>query len=228
MSTIKIKSINTEDLEKETSVTTLTTQANAVVITGQQDLDVAGQLLIEVKRRYKELDSQRKTITNPIDAAKKAVMDLFRNPLLQLEKAESVIKNAIIKYDDEQKEIARKQQLELQKLADQEAERQKKLLDAKIQRAEASGKVEKAEELAIQKEMIVPIAAPVVTPTIEQPAGVSYKTIWSAEVTDISQVPREYMIANLPSLNKIAQATKGSISIPGVKFIATKILASRS
>lgn len=228
MSTIKVKPINTEDLEKETNVDEIILRTDHLVITNQTELDNAALILVDVKKRYKELDAQRKAITNPIDAAKKLIMDLFRTPLTKLEMAESIIKKAILKYDDEQREIARQEQIKLQKLADQEAEKQKRLLDAKIERAEASGKVEKVEELQIQKENIVPIAAPIVTPKIEQPSGVSYKTIWNAEVIDVNLLPREYMIPNLQALNKVAMATKGTLIIPGVKFVSSKILASRS
>ena len=228
MSTIKVNPINTEDLEKETNVMELANKSKYLIISNQEQLDQAAGILVEIKKRYKELDTQRKEITNPIDAAKKSIMDLFRKPLTMLEDAEAKIKKAIIRYDDEQREIARQEQIKLQKLADQEAEKQKKLLDAKIERAEASGKVEKVEELLVQKENIVPIAAPVVAPKIDQPSGVSYKTTWTAEVVDADLIPREYMIPNIQALTKIAQATKGTLTIPGVKFVSTKIIASRS
>lgn len=228
MSTIKIKSINTEDLEKETQVEDLVVRTKDLVITNQEQLDAAALLLVDVKKRYKDYDALRKTITNPMDAAKKAVMDLFRNPLAKLEKAEETLKNAIMKYDDEQKELARIEQARVQKLIDEENAKQQKLIDQKIQRAEAAGKHDKVEDLIVQKENIIPIAAPVVAPKIEKPSSVSYKITYAAEIVDINLVPREYMIANLPALTKIGQATKGSISIPGVKFVEVKTLASRS
>lgn len=228
MSTIKIKTINTEEIEKQSSVVDLVTKAKDLVITNQDQLDAAALVLIEVKKRIKDLENQRKAITNPIDAAKKAVMDLFRDPSNKLEKAEQELKNAIMKYDDEQKELARIEQARVQKLIDQENAKQQKLIDQKIERAEAAGKVEKVEDLILQKENIIPIAAPVVAPKIEKPSSVSYKITYAAEIVDINLVPREYMIANLPALTKIGQATKGSITIPGVKFTEVKTLASRS
>lgn len=227
MSTIKLKPINTEDLEKETQVENLVIRSKDLVIANQEQLVLAALLLIDVKNRYKELDAQRKTITNPMDAAKKAVMDLFRNPLTKLEKAEEGLKKAIMKYDDERKEIARIEQARVQKLIDQENAKQQKLIDQKIERAEAAGKIEKVEDLILQKENIIPIAAPVVAPKIEKPSSVSYKITYAAEVVDINLVPREYLVANIQALTKIGQATKGTISIPGVKFTEVKTLASR-
>ena len=219
--------IDTVEEQKKTSDVPVLCEKAELIISNQSDYEAASTVLSEVKSRYKELDAQRKEITKPIDAAKKAVMDLFKTPLELLEKAESKIKGLMIGYTNEQERKAREEQARLQRLADAEAAKQKKILDEKIARAEAAGKAERAELLAQEKENIAPIIAPVVAPQIETPKGVSYRDQWSAEVTDINLVPREYLIANMPALNKMAQATKGTLSIPGVKFTSTKILASR-
>jgi len=231
MSNIKtsniLVNIDTVKEQKKTSDVPALCQKAELVISNQSDYETASTILQEVKSRYKELDSQRKGITKPIDIAKKTVMELFKTPLELLEKAESKIKSLMIAYTNVQERKAREEQARLQKLADAEAARQKKILDEKIARAEASGKTEKAEELQMQKETVIPTIAPVVAPQIETPRGVSYRDQWSAEVIDINLIPREYLIANISALNKVAQATKGTLAIPGVKFNVEKILTSR-
>jgi len=198
-----------------------------MVISNQQDYELGADVLKEIKARHKELDSQRKEITRPIDTAKKAVMDLFRQPLEMLSKAESKVKSLMIGYTNEQERLAEEERKRLQKIADKEAERQKKLMDAKIERAKASGKEEKAEIFEIEKENIIPIAAPVVAPAIETPKGVSYREKFTAEVIDFKILPDEYKLPNQSALDKIVQATKGSLQIPGVKIHSQKVLASR-
>lgn len=219
--------IDTVEEQKKTSDVPALCQKAELIISNQGDYEVASTVLSEVKNRYKELDTQRKEITKPIDTAKKAVMELFRSPLELLEKAESKIKGLMIGYTNEQERKAREEQLRLQKIADAEAARQKKILDEKIARAEASGKTEKAEELQMQKETITPIVAPIIAPQIETPKGVSYRDNWTAEVIDINLIPREYLVVNMQALNAVAKSTKGTLTIPGVKFTSTKILASR-
>lgn len=219
--------IDTSEEQRKTSDVPALCQKAELIISNQTDYEIASTVLSEVKSRYKELDTQRKEITKPIDTAKKAVMELFRSPLELLEKAESKIKGLMISYTNEQERKAREEQARLQRLADAEAAKQKKILDEKIARAEAAGKAAKAEELQMQKETIVPIIAPVVAPQIETPKGVSYRDNWTAEVIDANLVPREYMIVNLQALNSIAKSTKGTLNIPGVKFNCEKILASR-
>lgn len=226
MKSISIRPIDVEQVEQQTDVTVLCQNAE-IVIANQGDYDSAATILQAVKARAKEIDGQRKEITKPLDEAKKNVMNLFSKPLELLANAESFLKRKMIDYTTEQERKAREEQIRLQKLADQEAARQKKILDEKIARAEASGKTEKAEELQMQKEMVIPITAPAVAPQVETPKGVSYRDKWTAQIVDVNLVPREYLIPNQSALDKVAQATKGSIQIAGVKFNCEKVLASR-
>lgn len=226
MSNISVN-IDTAEEQKKTSDVPALCQKAELTISNQADYENASVILKDVKSRYKELDEQRKKITKPLDEAKKSVMELFKVPLELLEKAENKIKGLMIGYTAEQERKAKEEQYRLQKLADQEAERQKKLLDAKIERAKASGKEERAADLEMQKETIVPIVAPVITPTIETPKGVSYRDKWYAVVIDEKLIPREYLVVNMEALNKIAGATKGTLKIAGVEFKSEKILASR-
>lgn len=219
--------VNTQDEEKKTEdVPALAGKAD-LVISNQEQYENANVILKEIKTRWKELDEERKSITKPMDDAKKRIMDLFKKPLDLLESAENKIKKLMIGYTQEQERIAREEQERLQKEADKIAEEERKKLEAKKARAEASGKTEKAEELAMQIETIIPAQAPVVTANIGKVSGVSYKDKWSAEVVDFNLLPNEYKIANQQALDKVAQATKGGITIPGVKFKSEKILASR-
>ena len=215
-----------KEQERTSDVPALCLKAE-LVISNQVEYELASTFLKEIKDRYKELDFQRKEITKPLDGAKSKVMDLFKVPLELLVKAESKIKGLMITYTAEQERKAKEEQARLQRLADVEAEKQKRIIDEKIARAEASGKLERAEALAQQKEEIIPIVAPVIAPPIETPKGVSYRDKWDAEITDIKLIPREYLIPDMQALNKIGNATKGTLNIPGVKFIVTKILSSR-
>jgi hypothetical protein len=218
------------DTEKEQTATSdvpaLCTKAD-VTISNQLEYEGASIVLKEIKSRYNELDTQRKKITKPLDDAKKEVMSLFKTPLELLEKAETKIKGLMISYTAEQERKAREDQRKLQEAADKETERQRKLVEAQIERAKASDKDDKVEQLEAKKETIAPISVPTIAPQINTPSGVSYRDNWTAEVIDANLVPREYMVVNLQALNAVAKSTKGTLNIPGVKFVCTKVLASR-
>lgn len=77
-------------------------QLRQVQLSSQEELEEAGELLTEVKRRAKVLESARKEITTPMLAAKKKVDDLFRPPLKLLEECEAVLKAKVQVYMREQ------------------------------------------------------------------------------------------------------------------------------
>ena len=201
-------------------------QAEAIVILTQAHYESANDVMKAVKTKYKELDTKRKEITKPLDQAKNAVMDLFRNPLELLKKAEISIKVTMIAYAEHQEKIRQEEQKKIDAKAKIEEEKERKRLEKRAEKWAAKGKTAKAEELQEQAEE-VEVVAPVVAPKVEKVAGVSFKQNWSAIVIDETKVPREYMQVNTMALNRIAKATKGAIKIPGVEFKMEKILASR-
>lgn len=225
MSNISVN-IDTEQEQKRASDVPALCKRADLIISSQEDYETASVALREVKSRYKELEGQRKEITSPLDDAKKRVMDLFRAPLDLLSKAESLLKQKMIGYTDEQEKKAEEERKRLQKLAEAEAEKERKKLEAKIERAIASGKTDKVETLQEEKEKVQPIIIPFVPPQIDTPRGVSYREKWTAKVINFKLLPDEYKLPNQAALDKIGQATKGSISIPGVEFSSEKILAS--
>ncbi|MBU0579483.1 hypothetical protein KJ628_05975, partial [Patescibacteria group bacterium] len=85
---------------------------------------------------------------------------------------------------------------------------------------------EKADQRALEAETVEVSIVPVIAQP-QAPKGASYREQWSAEVVDISLVPREYMIPNQSALDKIAMATKGTIAILGVRFLSKTVMSSR-
>lgn len=81
----------------------LTTRAQAVVafiggfeIADNETFGLAAEELQQIKARMKKLDEQRTAITGPLNAATKAVNDLFRVPTALLTEAESALKTKML------------------------------------------------------------------------------------------------------------------------------------
>jgi hypothetical protein len=188
------------------------TNAKAYEIDCAEARDLAVQDLTKVKTLQKDLDNKRKAITQPIDAAKKAVMDLFRSPTTYLEQAEVLLKNAIQKFDraEEQRRIA--EQAKLEEAARQErarleaeaaareaaAQAEAQRIQQQAEQAAAAGKVEEAARLNAEAESRVEQGAAEVA-TLQQTAtlitapiataapltkGVSARKVWKAEISD--------------------------------------------
>ena len=225
-------------------------QARRVVITAQPDYEMAGGLLQKVKKKAREFDGQRKEITKPMDEAKSKAMALFKPPLDMLKEAECHLKRDMIDYTNEQERKRREQEEKLRRQAAAEEARKKRALEEQARKKEAearrlreeaekanaeererleaeASKKEAEAEARREKAEDVHVEAPVLAPTIEKPAGISYAVKWTAQVLDKKAVPEEYKLINESALNKVAQATKGSIAIPGVVFTSEKVVSSR-
>ena len=54
------------------------------------------------------------------------------------------------------------------------------------------------------------------------------REVWKAVIVDINAIPREYLVVNQAALDKVAQATRGAIVIPGVKMVKTYINSTKA
>jgi chromosome segregation ATPase len=246
---ILVDPIETGQVQAETNLAVaILSDAEKMEIATRPQYESAADMLKDVKAKAKDLNGRRKDITRPLDKAKKQIMDLFRAPLDKLGKAEKILKRSMNDYVQEQERIRREKEEKLRREAEAERRRKgeqqrrweekEKKRREEADRLEAEGKAEearkakaaaekaagKAEERALEVENV---QAPVLAQE-DTPKGVSYRSKWTAEVVDLSQVPLQYLEPNMSMLNRMAQATKGKVSIPGVKFHEEKIVASTS
>lgn len=212
-----------EALAKETEI--ILSNYQGIVVKDNTALLSAGNELKTIKGKLNELDSLRKGMTRPLDAAKKAIMDFFRIPQERLEKAESTIKRAMLTYQQEQERIRLKEEARLRDLALKEEARKKAALDARADKAEANGNLEKAEELRQQKEQVF-APAPVLASTVAKVDGVSTKKVWKYRIVDANAIPRDYMMPDTVKIGAVVRATKGTMNIPGVEIYAEETLAA--
>ncbi|WP_347467575.1 hypothetical protein [Burkholderia stagnalis] len=194
------------------SATNALEMAKAYTIDSADMRDLAARELIKIKGLQRDVDTTRKGITRPIDAAKNAVMELFRAPTTYLEQAESMLKTAITTYDREQERKRVAEQARLEEAARQERARLEQEAAARdaAARAEAvqlqqqavqaaqSGDVEqaarleaeaqsRAEQGAAEVATLQTTATLVTAPIAAAPrvtAGVSTRKVWKAEVSD--------------------------------------------
>ena len=184
----------------------------------------AAEFLKCIKRTAKSIEDKRKSITRPLDMAKKSIMDLFRKPLCDLSEAEGLVKRGMLAFSQEQERIRREREAQLREQARREEERKRRQLEERAKKAEASGKVEKAEALRERAEEVF-VPTPVVAPTVNRVSGIVEKTVWKYRIVDVNKIPREYMIPDEKAIANIGRATKGRVTIPGVEFYPEKTLA---
>jgi hypothetical protein len=188
------------------------------VVTAEQYM-TAGAELTRIAAAQKRIESVRMAITRPMDAAKKAVLDFFRDPETKLETAKNTIKRAMIAYD----EVQRRAREEEQRKADEIARKERERIEAQARKAAESGKVEKAVQLEQRAQAVV---APIIQREPPRVAGVNFRDVWKFEVTDPASVPREYLAVDEQKIRKIVGALKGDTQIAGVRVWSEKQIAA--
>jgi hypothetical protein len=209
-----------DDVREVTAATqALVALAGSYQVATPEQYSGAGADLTRVKAAQKRLEAVRKAITQPLDAAKKAVMDFFREPEMKLADAENRIKRSMIAFSDEQDRIRREEQ----RRADEAARKERERIEAQARKAAESGKVEKADAL---EQRAAAVVAPVIHREAPTVAGINMREVWKFEVTDPDLVPRQYLSVDESKIRKVVQALKGDTKIDGVRIWPEKQMAA--
>jgi hypothetical protein len=197
----------------------------------RQTFEIAADELKGIKAKAAALDEQRKAITGPLDAAKKAVMDLFRGPLDALGQAENILKGKMLGYQQEQQRKADAARLEAERIARE----QRLKLEAEARALAEAGRTGEAAVKEQVAQMVV--AAPVAAPAPPAIKGVSTSTTVDFEVDNLLALVRH--IAAHPELINLVTADSVKIrayvkglglqcNLPGVRvFNKQSLSASR-
>jgi len=199
-------------------------------ITTADEAIAAGEDLRTVKQLYKDLESRRTAITGPINKALREVNALFKPAKSWLAQAESILKDGILEFQNEQARIAR----EAQAKVDAEAAKERKKLERKATVAAAVGMSEKAEEL---REEIETTVAPVVTSAAPKIEGVVRRETWKAVVVNKAELllhileerPDMMPLVSIDETMLTAQARvlKGEMNLPGVRVTKEASIAAQ-
>lgn len=201
---------------------TILTEARRFEIKTNVSYTLAAEELQRIKGSLKKLDVVRKSITQPMDAAKEAVMDLFRAPADQLKEAETQIKSAMGAYQTELNKKAEEARREAEAAATAERER----LALAAAKAAEEGRHDDA--VAITETVADVVALPVAVRSAPTVKGISFSKVWKFEIIDESLIPRMYLLVDETSIRKVVGALKGKTNIPGVRVFEEDQISSRA
>lgn len=222
--------IATLDLERR--VTTLADQARELVITDQESYDRGAALLrgvvslrIEIVDHHAEMKRTTHRAWQAAIAAEKKLLD----PVAE---AERIYKARLTAYEAEQRRIEAeaRAQAEKEALAFAEAQRERE-----IEEAEAAG-ADAAEVAAICAEPLPAVLAELPPPAFQRAAGISTANNWKGECISIAQLVQaiaagkaniNLVAANGTAINALARATRGTLTVPGIKFFNEPTVRAR-
>jgi len=170
-------------------------------IKSDQDMIPATDDLAVIARLKKSIEEKRKEYVDPIRHHLDSVNNAFKEFTAPLTEADQVNRDKIKSY---RAEVERKRQEaeETNRMAQEVARRQ----------AEQSGTGEFTVDLT-------PVEVPEVARRVYTGMGsTSTQKVYKWEVVDLSLVPRDYLIPNAALIGNVVRASKGTISIPGIKI----------
>lgn len=194
--------------------------AQAVIVKTPEQLQVAGDWRNRIKAKLKQLDTERKELTRPLDDVKAKITDKYRPAIEKLDIAYKLFDRGITGYLEEQERIRREQQRKL------EAEAEKKRLEAEAKAKEWAdkGNDKKAEEWLDKAENVI---APVV-PEAPKAEGISTRKDWDFEIINPNEVPRDFCIPDEKAIRAFVKATKGTKPIAGIKIFEKTIVVTNN
>lgn len=199
-----------------------------------------GELIITLTKLERSIEAERQDMVKPINESKDKVQAFFKRHSEPVQQALAILKRKYADYQAVQKRIADEEQ----RLANVAAEAERRRLHAEAEAenerlaallesdasndeiAEASATTSaKVEELQMQAAMVV---APVVSAMPAKVSGISSRENWKYEVTDLSLIPREYLMIDDKKISGVVKAMKAETKILGIRPYAEAILATRT
>lgn len=227
-------------------------------ITDAETYGLAAEELQAIKAKARQLEDQRTSITGPLNAATKAVNDLFRGPAGFLATAESVLKGKMLDWQRDQERVAAEAQrkaeeaaaAERQRLADEAAAAQRVAQEQAAAAAKAAAEGDQqaaqlattaaqraaaeAQTAATTAQLVV--AAPVAAPAVKV-AGISTAKKVDFQVTDLVALVKH--IAEHPELINLVAADSVKLrayvrglglacALPGVRVFEDTVMSARA
>jgi len=194
--------LNTTQIEQEVS-TELSKPTIAVV--SQESYMLANDVIARfqgVKKNIQEFFAEPK---KKASEAHKAICAMEKKMLAPVEAKIAELKDETTRWYAAEQERIRAEEERRRKDAEE--------LARLAAEAEQTGDTDMAQEAVLAATLAE--SSVTVMPKVQ---GTSMREAWRAVVTDITQVPREYLVVNQSALDALARATKGAVNLPGVKF----------
>lgn len=206
-------------LVPEEAVKEITTQAErleqaaqALVVQDEATLQEATNMVAWVAKAKKAIEEKRQFFVKPLQEQVKRVNELFKQYAAPLDRADTLLRGKILAYRQEQERKRREEEERLRKLAEKEQKRLEK-------QAAKNG-------MPAPPPIVVPSPPPMAKTVQSEMGAAQVRTVWDFEIVDETQIPREFLMPNVPAIRAAVKA--GVRNIPGVRIFQREDLAVRA
>ena len=210
-----IKIADPDKLQVEQKVSQFLKEAKAIEIVDDDIYQYAGELLSQEKAVYKFVEKTYEKTKKALNEAKTELMKVIHLHTDPLDEAEKILKTKRSVWREVQEEIRRKE---------------RNRIEAELRKQEEERRLDEAIETGDDSILEEPISIPAV-PVREIPKekGHSFRDDWKSKVVNPALVPfPAYWVIDEKKIEKVVKATKGAVTIPGVKIWKEEIEAVRS
>jgi hypothetical protein len=197
----------------------------AAMLTVQDDASFSrgGEMLLEIKRRYKNVEDRFAEPVSMAHKAHKALTALRDSVLAPFKQAEATIKGKLGTY---QMEIERKRREEAERIRRQEEAKAEAERIAKAEKQMDDGDLKGCEQTLAAP--IAPIQVRVETPEPPKVAGLSFREEVKFEVTDPEAVPRNLCSPDEKKIRNWVRAMGKATNVPGIRIWTEKVVSGRA
>ena len=209
----------------EVSAKEMSASAHQIEVVDDGGYEAAGQLMLMIRQRSKELETARKETTDPIRiGAKKAiekVMGLFNPPQEMLTAAEDTLNDKMITFKQEKARQAAEAEARLRRAAIDEEAKQKAKIERQADKLEEKGREDAAEERRTEAAR-VHVPRPVIPAAPPKVKGLTTRTRWHFRIINADLIPRKHLIPNEKSLQGEVDNFQDKTDIPGIEVWSTE------
>jgi len=184
--------------------------AESRVITTVEDIKLANDDLSIISKLKKMMEGKKRKYLEPLKIQTEAIRDTYNYLMAPILEADKITRGKMLDYDKEQKRI-RQEQEEINRKRSEAAEAEMRL------RGELTEPVNLVEVVSeaprrVETEM----------------GSTGQRDNWKYEVVDFTLVPDDYKMINAGVLTPVVKASKGKITIPGIRIYNEPIIANRA
>jgi hypothetical protein len=228
MTALPIQAEPTIENEQKSSALKILEQARLLSINNPTDYDGAAEFTKQVKSLSRRIKDYWAPLKKSARASWQSLVDREKELLTPLEQAESEVKKKMAAYQKKVQEEERAARLLADRLKREEAER----LLAEAEKAIDEGREMESEILFAQAE-IIETSTPAIQIQAPTAKGISTRTMYKARIINDKLVPVEVAgvtirPVDLSAINKLAQASKGKLQIPGIEIYTEDSVAVRT
>lgn len=211
MSNIQIVEPEIKDLQVSSG--DMLAQASTLTVSDDASFARGGEILLEIKRRSKSVEERFAEPVSLAHKAHKALTTLRDSVLSPFKQAEAQIKGKLGTY-----------QMEVERRRQEEAARLRRQAEAQAEAdriAKAQDQMDKGDLKGCEQTLVAPLKYE--PPRVEIPeapklAGISFREVWKFEITNVNEIPMEYMVPDEKAIARVVKALGSKANIPGVRI----------